>query len=234
MRVVRWGPFVALAAVAMLGTRDARAAEPGLYVGFMYGDASRDYDAARFDAFTLGLYDQLAYVPAERSSTRARDEEAYGFFAGYRFTQHWAVEGGFLSLGKQSFRESSSGLFFTGDEEQPTIPESWNVSWTKRTTGFTVSALGILPISYAWELYARAGVFVASSRLDLWASNGTLTGRNRFSDSSIDFLAGAGISWSLAEVYAIRAEFQRVFDAGVGDFGEADVDVVTIGITVTF
>jgi hypothetical protein len=39
---------------------------------------------------------------------------------------------------------------------------------------------------------------------------------------------------SLAEVYTLRAEFTRIFDAGSDVFGEADADLVSIGLTVAF
>lgn len=211
----------------------AGAAELGFYVGFLYGDGSKEFDIEQFDALASDIYQNfLEFTPDQRSFSTENDGESYGFLAGFRLTQHFAFEGGYLYLGEQSYREAASGFFFPGDEDP--IAEDWSLSLGTRTTGFTVSALAILPISYAWEVYARAGVLIGSNTLSLFASNGELLIPDSFNESSTDLLAGAGISMSLAEVYAIRAEFQRIFDAGDELFGEADVDLISIGVTVSF
>ncbi len=204
-------------------------------MGFMYGDVSKQYDVEPFDNLTGAVYDYASFAPAQRAFTKSSDSEAYGFLAGYRLTQHIAFEGGYSFLGKQSYREISSGLFITGDEETPEIAEDWTVSLSNKTGGFELSALGIFPISYAWEVYARAGVLIGSNSMSIYATNGSdALLRDEINESSTDWLAGAGISVSLAEVYALRAEFRRIFDAGAKEFGESDLDLISIGLTVAF
>jgi hypothetical protein len=235
MRTARTRLSAALAILAALCAQSATAAEPGFYVGFMYGDASSEYNVEPFDNLTRAIYDLVSFAPAQRAFTKGNDSEAYGFLAGYRLTQHIAFEGGYSALGKQTYRENSSGVFVTGDPETPEVAEDWAVSLSSKTGGFSLSALGILPISYAWEVYARAGVLIGSNSMSIYASNGTDTlVRDEFSESSTDWLAGAGIAVSLAEVYALRAEFQRIFDAGAEEFGESDLDLISIGLTVAF
>lgn len=232
MRASRSHALAALAAAAFFAT-PASAAELGFYVGLLYGDSSKQYPLKEFDGVARSLYAFLDYAPAQRVYSASEDGESYGFLAGYRLSQYFAIEGGYLQLGKQRYREESSGLYFPGPDEDP-IPETWNVGFTTKTSGFMLSALGILPISYSWEIYARAGVLIGSNSFDVYASNGQFALRDDFSESSTDWLAGVGISVSLAEVYTIRAEYQRIFEAGKDVFGEADVDLVTIGVTVTF
>jgi hypothetical protein len=212
----------------------AGASELGFYVGFLYGDASKEFDRENYSALAGGFYGQLQppHVSEGRTFTTDSDGTSYGFMAGYRLTQHIAFEGGYLSLGKQNYHEVSTGAYFPPDGSAP-VAETWDVSLTSRTNGFSVSALGILPLSYAWELYARAGVLFGSNTLSLYANDGVDPIALDENDSSTDWLAGAGISVSLAEVYAIRAEFMRVFDAGTKVFGESDEDVVSIGLTVS-
>jgi OmpA-like transmembrane domain len=104
-----------------------------------------------------------------------------------------------------------------------------------RTKGFALSALGVLPITYNWEVYARGGVLFGSNTESIFGVNQEgFPVAAQFSESSTDFLAGVGASYMLAEVYQLRAEFQRIFDAGAGAFGEADLDLMTVGITVKF
>ena len=235
MHALRTRISALLLSCAVLAASPAGAAELGLYVGFLYGDSSKDYDARQFDSLARQIYNQLAYEPSTRAVTNHEDGESYGFLVGYRLNQHIAFEGGYTYLGKQSLRDISSGFFVPGGEEPP-VPEDWGLSLTSRSNGFTLSALGILPISYSWEMYARGGVFIASNQLSLYASSPGLSRplRDRFTESSTDWLAGVGIAMSLAEVYSIRAEFTRIFDAGEPVFGEADVDLISVGVTVAF
>ena len=233
MRVVKAHLLAAVAGIAALTAIPASAAELGFYVGFMYGDSEKEFDRENFSLLGLGLYDGvLGFSPEQRSFSTSSDGESYGFFAGYRLNQYLAFEGGYSYIGKQSYRETASGFFFPAEGEPQA--ETWALSLSSRTSGFELSALGILPISYSWEVYARAGVLIASNTLSVYASNGNLLFADQFNESSSDWLAGMGISWSLAEVYAIRAEFKRIFGAGKDVFGEADLDLVSIGVTVSF
>jgi hypothetical protein len=62
-------------------------------------------------------------------------------------------------------------------------------------------------------------------------------GSAKFGDSksNADLLAGLGISYTFLDVYTLRGEIQRVFDAGNEDFVEkSDIDLLSIGILVSF
>lgn len=234
MSALRSRALAAIAATAGLVCLPASAAELGLYVGFLYGDSSKDFDTGVFSSLASIVYQDLAFTPDLRSFTTSADGKSYGFLAGYRLTQHFAIEGAYMQFGKQGYRESASGFLFP-DEGDP-MPEDWTLSLTSRTKGFMLSALGVLSISYSWEVYARAGALIATNELSLYANSPVLSGAiaDRFQESSTDWLAGIGISMSLAEVYALRAEYTRIFDAGDPLFGEGDTDMVSIGITVSF
>jgi len=220
--------------LGVMSAASANAAEPGFYVGGLYGDASASkFDIAPFASLASNIYDFFDFVPDSRAYSTEADGKSYGFFAGYRLTQHLAVEGGYSYFGKHSYHETAAGIY-TGDPDDPAIEESWDVGLTRKTSGFTISALGILPISYLWEVYGRAGVLVASNKMSIYATFSGEVLRDEVSETSTDFLAGVGIAVSLAEVYALRAEFQRIFGAGGGDFGSTDLDVISVGVTVAF
>jgi hypothetical protein len=228
-----------LAAVAILGglsATPANASQLGFYVGGFYGDASREFDVEPFDALSTAIYDFLRHTSSSRTVlSTASDGESYGFFAGYRLNQYLAFEGGYLSLGKQNYREVSSGVFVPPNSAIDPSPEQLTVSLTNKTSGFALSALAILPISYSWEVYARGGLLLASNTLSIYVGEGSSPLLvDELSESSTDLFVGAGISVSLLEVYALRAEFQRIFANGDNGFGEGDVDLISIGITVAF
>ena len=54
-------------------------------------------------------------------------------------------------------------------------------------------------------------------------------------EERLRLFAGAGVSFSLVEIYNLRLEYGRVFDAG-DDYtlDEADVDMATLNVTVSF
>jgi hypothetical protein len=222
--------YAVLLGVALTAPMYAHAAEPGFYVGGQYGVSNKDESPDALNALTVNLYRELDYVPDVRLNRFESNDTAWGFLAGYQLFTNLAFEGGYLSVGKDVLRETSSGVFL-GD----TSAESWSTSLGVRSTGFAISAVGILPITYNWELFARGGVYLASNTLSFYFVNQDGFGdAGEATESSADMLAGAGAAWTLAEVYQLRAEYTRIFDAGAEEYGETDVDLMTIGITVRF
>jgi opacity protein-like surface antigen len=207
----------------------AQAAETGFYVGAYYGQASRDADIALFDADALGVYDQIGFSAAQTTSKLDDEDSAYGFTAGYRLTRHIAIEGGYAELGTTAYRAVSEGNF-PGDEAATV-----NLNVDSETSGIALSALGILPISYTWELYVRGGVMFTTSTLKTFVTDGIGSARGEFSETSTDFLAGAGVSMAFLEIYGLRLEYQRVFDAGKDSaLSGDDIDMLSLGVTVAF
>lgn len=213
------GSLVAQAATA--------AAETGFYVGGSYGITEKDEARDGFDAFASSVFDFVGYDPGTRSNSLDKRSQGYGFIGGYRLFENFAIEGGYMQLGTVKYRDRSSG-FYTGG------PTDFVVNVDSEIGGIAVSALGILPVSYRWELYGRAGVMFSTHDFKFFFSDNVNGLKDEFSESATDFLAGAGASLMLAEVYTVRAEFIRVFDAGNKENGEGDVDVLSLGVTVKF
>jgi hypothetical protein len=236
----RRSPFLAIAlgAIALGAPALSSAAELGFYVGGQYGATSKDESVTAnvLDASIAGLYGDLGFTPVTRTGRFESDDTTWGFFGGYRLFQNLAFEAGYMSLSKDVLREYATGTFVNTGVNPPRVEdEGWSMSFGVRTTGFAISALGVLPLTYNWELFARGGVLLGSNTLSLYALNQDgFGGADQVTESSADFLAGVGAGYTLAEVYQIRAEFQRVFDAGAEEFGETDADLITIGITVNF
>jgi hypothetical protein len=236
----RRSPFLAvvLGAVALGTPVIPSAAELGFYVGGQYGQISKDESvtAVRLNALMVGLYDDLGFTPVTRTNRLESDDATWGFFGGYRLFQNLAFEAGYMSLSKDVLREYATGTFLNTGVNPPVVEnEAWSMSFGVRSTGFAISVLGVLPLTYNWEVFARGGVFLGSNTLSLYAINQDgFGGADQVTESSADFIAGVGAGYTLAEVYQIRAEFQRVFDAGAKEYGETDVDLLTIGITVSF
>jgi len=227
----RRAAFVALILVCSVVALPARSAELGFYVGGMYGTATKDSSIEQFDALNQAWYNFFGYAPA--TITRKLDDKSntYGFRAGYRLFEHLAFEGGYMDLGSSKYRSQSTGVFIDDPEQRPT---TLNLNLDAKSAGIAVSALGILPITYSFELYARGGVVFTTNTVHTFAFNDTGSETHEGSKSSTNLLAGVGMSMTFLEIYGARLEYLRVFDAGEDFTGKGDVDMITLGITVGF
>jgi len=226
-KISRMIPFAAgCLALGCLAAANAVAAEPGFYVGVNYSQVDNSVARAPYDALTADIYNSFGFVPASSSVTFDAKDKGYGFFGGYRFFSWLALEGGYLTLGSVEHRDQSAGTFGG-------VAQNWSQNIETRNRGLAVSALGILPISYRFELYARAGALFANNQDRLFITDGTSSRRASGSSSSVNLLAGAGASLAFLEIYSARLEYQRAFDVG-SDLGKGDVDVLSLGISVRF
>ncbi len=208
----------------------AAAAQLGIYAGLSYVMAEKDATRSVFAEEALLDYNSFGFEPLSTTASFDTKDNAYGFVVGWRFSEHLAFEGGYLDLGDVTYKDRSTGIF---NATPP--PQDWALNLDSGTSGIAVSALGILPLSYRWEVYARGGLLIANNTANLFISNGFDSRKFRASKSGADLLAGAGISFSIVEIYNIRLEYQRVFAAGDDEtLGEADVDLATLNVTVSF
>jgi OmpA family protein len=220
--------FIALAGSAGFAT--AHAGQLGVYAGISYAMVEKDSTRSAFESEALGIYNAFGFSPTSSSASLDTKDSAYGFVVGWRLTEHIAFEGGYLDLGDVVYKDRSTGLF--GGVPPP---ENWGQNLETSTSGIALSALGILPLSYRWEVYARGGVLIANSEESVWITDGNASEKLSANQSSFDLFAGVGLSFSLAEIYNLRLEYGRVFDAGDDKvLDEADVDMATLNVTVSF
>ena len=114
------------------------------------------------------------------------------------------------------------------------VPSTAAFNYDGETSGITVAGLGVWPLSYRWEVYGRAGVLFASNTASVYYADIQGPARTEFSENSVDLLAGVGTSFNFLEIYDLRLEYQRVFDAGDEAIGEGDTNTLSIGISVMF
>lgn len=215
----------ALATVA--GISSAQAAQVGFYIGGAYGQTEKDIGIQDFDSFAAIVYNNFGFTPQSGTSTMDTSFNGYGFYGGYRFNTHLAVEGGYFNLGSFKYRSRVMGNIGG-------VPSTGALNYDGETSGITVAALGVWPMSYRWEFYGRAGAIFASNTASVYYADIQGPARTEFSENSVDLLAGVGTSFTFLEIYDLRLEYQRVFDAGDEAIGEGDADTISIGISVVF
>jgi OOP family OmpA-OmpF porin len=220
---------LAVAVLAIGFCARAGAAEYGFYVAGYYGTADKQVVKSAHDSFANSIYDAFGFAPEQTVSTLDDGKDkSFGMAAGYRLLEHLAIEAGYMDLGSVGYRNDSFGTNLIVEVQEP-----WQQRLESSTTGIAISALGILPLSDRWELYGRAGALIASNEVDVFITDFFGSASRTLSDSSFELLAGVGLSMSFAEVYGLRLEYQRVFDAGE-EPAEGDVDVASLGFTVSF
>lgn len=210
-------------------TSSARAAEPGFYLGAQYTQTTQDLDTTPYDSFIFNRAFNTDFVPTAFSSSIDDSFNGYGFYGGYRFNRHLALEGGYVNLGSFRYRAKAMGLIGNN------IPSNATYNYDGRLAGMSASAIGVWPISYRWEVYGRGGAMFTTSTSSRYYADASGGGRRPSgSESDVDLLAGIGTSFNFFEIYDFHLEFQRIFDAGDKVIGEGDADVITLGISVVF
>lgn len=209
----------------------AHAAQPGFYIGGFYGQSDKDSNIQDYSVFaaTQIFPSRLVQLTVESIEERldTRDS-AFGFLGGYRFNTHFAVEGGYVDLGSVSYRAQARGNI-TG------VPTDATLNFDSGSSGLTLAALGVWPLSYRWEVYGRAGALFSSSEFNIYYVDvEQAPKRERFRNNDVDFFAGVGTSYNFLEIYDLRLEYQRFIGAGDKNTDEADANMISIGISVVF
>ncbi len=129
---------------------------------------------------------------------------------GVRLQKHFAIEADYIDFGEFSINATSDGtgsIFAAG-------PVAAEIS----ATGFSVSALGLMPVSDHFDLFARIGYF--SIDADSSVTN-SATGRITDSDDDDDFYFGAGAQYNFRAPVSLRLEWRQYR-------GPEDVDYLSI------
>jgi hypothetical protein len=220
---------------AMLGgvvvASDASAAQLGFYGGAYVAQTDpQDITVGPFDDFSVFVYDQYGFTPTATRSSLDTKDTVYGFNIGYRWLRNFAVEASYMNLGTVSYRNRSDGI-----DTQVNANATWLQNVETSSSAITLSGLGILPVGEAFEMYARGGLLITNNHLRVFISDGQGSDQLQITGSGTSLLAGVGASLNVLEIYQIRLEFQRAFDAGDDDVaGKSDIDMISLGFTASF
>jgi OOP family OmpA-OmpF porin len=217
-------------AVALLAAAAAPAfAENGLYVGALVGQSLFHEDRADTDAAVVGAFESAGFALVGGTSSLDKTDVAFGGVVGYRFMPEFAVEAGYIDLGKLNYK-LNGGLVSTGFT---TFPATANL--TAEAKGPTLAAVGILPLSRSFEIYGRLGVLFSKVKLSADISVSNLSGSDSQSANSVDGLIGVGLGWHVADHLTLRAEYTRFSNVGDKDTtGETNIDLFNVGVTYSF
>ena len=135
------------------------------------------------------------------------DETTAGFklFGGYRFTDHFGLEFGYVDFGTQEATMDTATL-------------------KTSIAGWTAVATGVAPMGERFELFGKAGLIISDTEIE---STGNITPYER-SDQAAEFTLGVGGAYKLGHL-AIRAELE-FFSSEVVD----QIYLLSVGIEYRF
>lgn len=157
------------------------------------------------------------------TSTFDDKDTGYKLQLGYKLTPNWAIEGGYVDLGK--FKYSAS---FTG-------PVAGTASAEAKATGWNIAAIGALPINDQFTVFGKLGFVDAKVELSASASGSGATASGGESSTKVKPNYGIGATYNFDKAWGLRAEWERYSKLGDEDkTGESDVDFISLGIVYNF
>ena len=215
MTIARTATLALLLAVA----HAAGAAEPGFYVGAGIGASKHDVDKGGARGEIL-IIDFFGVRPVPRTSLDTDgDSTGWSGVLGYRINQYLAAELEYLDFGTSKIHEtyvieSPFGQTFTIDQR-----------FSADVSGPALSARGILPVGSQFELYARAGLLFAESKVRMEQRPESPTYADRV------LFAGVGADWNFAARWSARLEYRRSKDIEHNlDIAESHVELLSLGV----
>jgi len=134
------------------------------------------------------------------------DSTAYRFTVGWRFNDYLAIDGGYHNFGRfdQTFDDAGTPI---------------DVSL--KADGFTLGAIGSLPIGDRFSLFARAGAF-------FWDGDAEINNVSAASPEDTNFYFGAGARLALTERLSATVDGSRY------DLDGTDSTVLSVGLDFRF
>jgi len=209
-----------LIATAMIAGTALPAYAEGVYVVGSVGQSN----------FNSGILSQGNYDNFLRSggasvgsSSLDNNRTAYKLLLGTAINPYFAVEGGYVDLGKITY----GGTLTNG-----------NAAASVKDQGVVVDAQGIYPATDKFSLFGKAGLYHNRATIDSSTTSATL-GPNygissRNNSNSLNY--GAGLSYAINDRFGVRGEYEQFRNISANTFvgGKGNVNVTSISLVGKF
>ena len=212
----------------VLVARAAEAADPtptGFYFGAGAGAATHDVGNGGAQGTILVGIGGFGVFTVPRT-TLATDDESTGWrgLVGYRFNRYVAAELEYLDFGTSEIHET-----YVVDDAGLLFPAALTIEqdFVTDVSGPAISAVGKLPLGERFELFARAGMLFADSKVRMV---------QRLRPTSVTYsdrvlIGGVGLDWRFADRWSARVEYQRSKDLDANiDIGASHVELLSLGV----
>ncbi len=245
-----------IAAAVMVATSAGAAERTGFYIGGDVGQSNWNVTERDADNLTSAVADEIDFsgdVTVTGTDYEFSDTDTtYSLFIGYQFVPWLAVEASWMDLGNTNIDTRGTYVYdVVPSPLPPTVPNggTYSINPQFESSGFVLSALPMLPLGDAWNIYARLGYYFGDNKLSgrlnvqdtrngIPLPNGSFSQRFSESDSSGVFMWGAGVSYTWNQRVSFRLEYDNVNDVveSSGPFGDdkTDVERFTLGVVYRF
>jgi OOP family OmpA-OmpF porin len=213
-RLVKTVGAMGLVGCAVINTQFAVAEDSGWLAGLNVGQSRANIDDQRIIAELLGAGLSTTSYSEEDSDT------AFKIFGGYKFNRHFALEGGYFSLGRFGYTAT-------------TLPAGTQ-SGTIKLQGLNFDAVGMLPITEKFSALGRVGLNYAQAK-DNFASSGAVAtpADSSPSKNDLNYKLGLGLQYDLTRKVGLRGEWERYrMNDAVGN--DVDINMYSAGVVVMF
>jgi OOP family OmpA-OmpF porin len=186
----------------------------GFYIGLGAGESSFDIEKSELDDVVRGALLSQGIPAAPRASTFEDSDTALSLFAGYRFNPYIAVEAGYIDLGTAEYRSTGNV-----NPPGPIVSAPMAVDIDVESKGFTLGALGSLPLGEVVELHGHLGFLFATTDLSVTARSASTSASTEQLDS-IGGYYGVGVGFNLGQHWSLSLDWTR-YD-NVGDENDDD------------
>jgi OOP family OmpA-OmpF porin len=222
----RTGLAVGLGLALSLASASSWAEGSGWYFGVTGGQAKADISREEIDDQVLAAFAAAGAIVTSGSSTLDDSDSSFSLFGGYRFSENFALEAGYVDFGAAKYR--GSGIV---DPIGAQPPFAVTFAEDMELTGFTAAAVSVVPVSAAFDLHARLGVLFAQTDASVAISTGSLTASESVSVDSQELFFGLGVGLQVGPNWSVSLDWQQFRDVGDDDeTGESDVNRLSLGV----
>lgn len=190
-------------AAGMFASQTALAQDKGFYVGLGVGQS--DAKDACSELGGVGFSGSC-----DDTSTGKK------IILGYQFNPNFALEGGYVDLGKFKANGTVLGV--------PASAFAKAKSWQ-------LVAVGTLPLANNFSLFGKAGIHSWDADAGVTALGVT----DKVSDKGTDLTFGFGAGYEFSKNLGVRVEWERFRNVGENDTtGKSDVDLISVGLRYRF
>lgn len=150
-------------------------------------------------------------------------------WGGYRFNPHFAIEGGYVNLGKFTFHSTISA--FNGFPVTGTATGNVTARY-----GVFADAVGIVPLPADFSIFGKLGAYNLKTELNTSATvlgAGTTTINNSHTGGGWEY--GAGVTYDFTRNFGARLEWERFSKVVAPNIAnKTDVDLLSVGLIYMF
>ncbi len=190
----------------------ASAAESNFYGVFSLGRSKIDANSSSVDLYNTTHGFTSSSTSSQTSANGAKAQ------LGYNLGKTFALEGGYIYLGKADFSS---------------ITNLGTIGGSKDASLFNLDLVAKFPVNEKFSVLGRFGGYYWKTKNEM--PNATTLGNATVNENGFDFKAGVGIQYDFTTNFGLRGEFERYNGVGkVDTTGDARVNQLTVGAVLKF